>query len=73
MGAAMLRSSVFRAVDFCSRHAWRVIVFAVVLSSASTVYTARHFAIKTDVNDLIPSDLPWTQRASITCGLSRRL
>ena len=63
MGGAMLRSSVFRAVDFCTRHAWWVIVFAVVLAAASTVYAARHFAIKTDVTDLFPRDLPWTQRA----------
>src|SRR5437762_2223415 len=59
----MLRLSVFRTVDFCTRHAWWVIVFAVVLAAASTVYAARHFAIKTDVTDLFPPDLPWTQRA----------
>src|SRR5438128_856922 len=59
----MLRSSVFRTVDFCTRHAWWVIVFAVVLAAASAVYAARHFAIKTDVTDLFPPDLPWTQRA----------
>src|SRR5437773_9158708 len=63
MGGAMLRSSVFRTVDFCTRHAWWVIIFAVALATASTVYAARHFAIKTDVTDLFPSDLPWTQRA----------
>src|SRR5262245_6182010 len=59
----MLRSSVFRTVDFCTRHAWWVIVFGLTLAGASTVYAARHFAIKTDVTDLFPSDLPWTQRA----------
>src|SRR6266566_2884362 len=59
----MLRSSVFRTVDFCARHAWWVIVFGLALAAASTVYAARHFAIKTDVTDLFPSDLPWTQRA----------
>src|SRR6266446_5852426 len=63
MGDAMLRSSVFRTVDFCTRHAWWVIVFAVALATASTVYAARHFAIKTDVTDLFPPDLPWTQQA----------
>ena len=63
MGGAMLRSSVFRTVDFCTRRAWWVIVLALVLAAASTVYTARHFAIKTDVTDLFPPDLPWTQRA----------
>src|SRR5215469_2468176 len=59
----MLRSPVFRTVDFCTRHAWWVIVFGLALAAASTVYAARHFAIKTDVNDLFPPDLPWTERA----------
>jgi len=59
----MLKSSIFRVVDFCTRYSWWVIVVAVALAAASTVYTTRHFAIKTDVKDLFPSDLPWTQRA----------
>src|SRR5215831_1150538 len=59
----MLRSAVFRTVDFCTRHAWWVIIFGLALAAVSTVYAARHFAIKTDVTDLFPSDLPWTQRA----------
>src|ERR1700746_1521917 len=59
----MLRSSVFRTVDFCTRRAWGVIVFALALAVAPTGYAARHFAIKTDVTDLFPHDLPWTQRA----------
>src|ERR1700682_5404482 len=62
-GRDMLRSSVFRTVDFCTRHAWLVIVVAVALAAASTVYAARHFAIKTDVNDLFAPDLRWAQRA----------
>ena len=37
-------------------------MFALALAVASTVYAARHFAIKTDVTDLFPPDLPWTQR-----------
>ena len=38
-------------------------MLGVGLAAASSVYTARHFAIKTDVKDLFPHDLPWTQRA----------
>jgi len=38
-------------------------VAAVALAAASTVYVTPHFAIKTDVTDLFPSNLPWTQRA----------
>jgi hopanoid biosynthesis associated RND transporter like protein HpnN len=60
----MLRSSVYRTVDFCTRHAWWVIVSTLLLAAASTVYATQHFAIKTDVTDLFPRDLPWTQRAS---------
>src|SRR6202043_264389 len=40
-----------------------VIVVGVALAAASSVYTVRHFAIKTDVKDLFPHDLPWTQHA----------
>src|SRR5436309_5140721 len=59
----MLRSSILRTVDFCNRYAWWVIVVGVALGAASSVYTVRHFAIKTDVKDLFPHDLPWTQQA----------
>jgi hopanoid biosynthesis associated RND transporter like protein HpnN len=59
----MLRSSVSRVVDFCSRHAWWVIVLGIAMAAASSLYTLHHFAIKTDVKDLFPSDLPWAQRA----------
>src|SRR6201981_2804250 len=63
VGKNMLRSSILRAVDFCSRYAWWVIVGGVALAAASSVYTVRHFAIKTDVKDLFPHDLRWTQQA----------
>ncbi len=59
----MLRSSILRVVDFCNRYAKWVIVVGVALAAASSVYTVRHFAIKTDVKDLFPHNLPWTQRA----------
>ncbi len=59
----MLRSPIVRLVDLCARHAWPVIVIALALSAFSGVYAARHFAIRTDINDLFPRDLPWTQRA----------
>src|SRR5580704_642762 len=59
----MLRSSILRTVDFCNRHAWWVIVAGLALAAASAVYTVRNFAVKTDVKDLFPHDLPWTQQA----------
>jgi hypothetical protein len=62
-GITMLRSSIVRIVDLWTRHAVWVIVFTVALAAGSAVYAARHFGIKTDVNDLFPPDLPWTRRA----------
>jgi hypothetical protein len=59
----MLRSSILRTVDFCNRYAWWVIVVGLALAVASSVYTVRNFAVKTDVKDLFPHDLPWTQQA----------
>lgn len=59
----MLRSSIVRLVELCTRFAWTAIVLIVALSCVSAVYAARHFAIKTDVNNLFPNDLPWTERA----------
>ena len=59
----MLRSSIVRLVELCTRFAWAAIILVVALSSFSAIYAARHFAIKTDVNNLFPPDLPWTERA----------
>jgi len=59
----MLRSSITGIVDLCVRRAWWVIVIALVLAVGAGDYAARHFAIHTDVNDLISPHLPWAQRA----------
>src|SRR5438105_11351907 len=61
--AQMLRSAIVRLVELCTRYAWTVIVLSVALSSLSAVYAVRHFAVKTDVNNLFPSNLPWAERA----------
>jgi hopanoid biosynthesis associated RND transporter like protein HpnN len=58
----MLRSAVVPITDFCTRHPWYVIALALALSAFCAGYTERHFAIKTDVNELISPDLPWAQR-----------
>ena len=59
----MLRSSITSVVDLCVRRAWWVIVVALALAAGAGDYAARHFAIHTDVNDLISPNLPWAQRA----------
>ena len=58
----MLTSAIVRTVEFCIRHFWGVIIVALILTSVSGTYTIRHFAIDTNVNNLISRDLPWRQR-----------
>jgi uncharacterized protein len=58
----MLKSAIVRITDICARHPWYVIALALALSALSAGYTERHFAIKTDVNELISPELPWAQR-----------
>src|SRR5712675_3286164 len=57
----MLTSAVLQMVGFCTRHPWPVIVIAAVLAIVSALYTATHFAITTDTDQLLPKDLPWRQ------------
>jgi hopanoid biosynthesis associated RND transporter like protein HpnN len=57
----MLTSAVLQIVGFCTRHPWPVIFIAAVLAISSALYTATHFAINTDTDQLLPKDLPWRQ------------
>ena len=57
----MLTSAVLQMVGFCTRHPWPVIFIAAVLAISSALYTATHFAINTDTDQLLPKDLPWRQ------------
>ncbi len=45
--------------DFSRRHAWSVLLVAVLLSAASLVYTVTHFAISTDMSKMLSQDLPF--------------
>jgi hopanoid biosynthesis associated RND transporter like protein HpnN len=58
----MLKAKLAALVNICTRHAWVVIVIALVLSVVSGIYAVRNFAINTNVNQLISPDLPWRQR-----------
>ncbi|MGO9681214.1 MAG: MMPL family transporter [Beijerinckiaceae bacterium] len=57
----MLQSWINHAVLYCTRHFRGVIAASLLLAVVSAVYTARHFAIDTDVNDLLSAKLPWRQ------------
>ena len=58
----MLVSVVKKVVGFCSRHAWAVIVLATIITAGSGYYTAKHFAITTDINKLMAADIDWRVR-----------
>jgi uncharacterized protein len=58
----MLQSWIIRGVGFCSQHFRGVIAAALLLAVVSAFYTARHFAIDTNVNDLLSAKLPWRQQ-----------
>jgi hopanoid biosynthesis associated RND transporter like protein HpnN len=61
--AASLTAAISAIVDGCIRRPWLVIGVAMALAAGAAVYAAERFAIKTDINALISSDLPWAKRA----------
>jgi uncharacterized protein len=58
-----MRAVIVRVVDFCIKRPWSIILLALLLTGAAGAYSVRHFAIHTDIDDLISPDLPWSQRA----------
>ncbi|MEW6450204.1 MAG: MMPL family transporter [Pseudomonadota bacterium] len=58
----MLTSIIVRIINFCTRHAWSVIAAGILLSIVSGLYSAKHFAINSDINTLLSSELPWRKR-----------
>jgi len=58
----VLTSLVVSIVRACTRFAPLTMLVGLVLAGAAGVYTAHHFAINTDINKLISSNLDWRQR-----------
>jgi hopanoid biosynthesis associated RND transporter like protein HpnN len=58
----VLTSIVVAVVKACTRFAYLTVLVALVLAIAAGFYTARHFAINTDINTLISQKLDWRQR-----------
>src|SRR6266849_2287845 len=58
----MLTSLIVRIIDFCSRHARYVVAAGLLLAVLCGAYSARHFAINSDINTLLSADLGWRQR-----------
>lgn len=58
----MLTSLIVRLIEFSTRHAWRVVAIGLLLAVAAGVYSARHFAINSDINALLSSNVDWRLR-----------
>jgi uncharacterized protein len=49
-------------VDFCIRRAWLVVLASALILAGSLVYVAGHFAVNTNVSNLLSPSLPWRKR-----------
>jgi uncharacterized protein len=58
----VLTSLVVSIVKTCTRFAPFTVLLALILAVGAGFYTARNFAINTDINTLISPDLDWRQR-----------
>jgi predicted RND superfamily exporter protein len=58
----MLTAYITRIVAFCAGRPWSVIVLSAVLTVGAGLYIKQHFAIHTNIEDLISPDLPWERR-----------
>jgi uncharacterized protein len=58
----MVKAAIVTIIGFCTKYAYATIVVSVLLAAASGYYSAKNFAINTDINTLISEDLPWRQR-----------
>ena len=58
----MLTSIIARIVGFCIRHAWTVVSIGLLIAVGSSVYTASHFRLNSDVSALLSDKLDWRKR-----------
>src|SRR6201987_2540047 len=60
----MVTSPIVSIVALSARLPWLIIALVLALAVGSAVYAKRHFAIKTDVNELVSHDVPWAKSAT---------
>ena len=53
---------VVRAISICAKNAWPVIGLSVLLAVLASWYSATHFSMTTDINQLISPNIDWRQR-----------
>lgn len=57
----MIGAALARIVESARRRAGLVAVLALLLTIASGFYAATHLSIDTDIDNMLPADLPWRQ------------
>ena len=62
-GASMI-GLLSAVVDFCRRHAWRVLLGALVLCLGGGWFASDHLGINTDTSKLLSPDLPWQKQGA---------
>src|SRR5258708_14839798 len=62
-GASPLTSTISAVVDCCTGRPLWILGCAIAVAAASGVYAAEHFAIKTDIHELVSHDFPWAKRS----------
>ena len=60
----MVTAPIVWIVGLSARLPWLIIALVLALAVGSALYAKRHFAIKTDVNELISHDVPWAKNAT---------
>ena len=60
-----MASLIARLVVLSCRHAWTVVLLAVLLGVGAVIYSAGHIAIDTDSSKLFSPDLPWRRLGAI--------
>src|SRR5262245_52710798 len=60
----MLESVVFRAVTWCERRAYTVMVLLLLAAIAAAIYVAHAFRMDTDTANMISPTLPWRQQVA---------
>jgi uncharacterized protein len=58
----MSQSIIVHVVRFCTRRPWAVVTVAILIAVAAAIYSARHFAITTDVDKLVSRTLAAHER-----------
>ena len=57
-----ITSFVVRTIGFCIHYPWSVTAAAIIIAIASVWYTAGHFSVNTDINQLLSANSPGRQR-----------